>query len=42
MKKNKKRWPITPKANAAISSSADTEAVDDDDLDTLGIYRKPH
>ena len=40
--KNKKRATTTPKANAAISSSADTDAVDGDDLGSLGIHGKPH
>ena len=34
--------PTKPKANAVITSSADTDAVDDDDLGSLGIYGKPH
>jgi hypothetical protein len=34
--------PTTPKANAAISSSLDTNAVEDDDFGSLGIYGKPH
>ena len=34
--------PTTPKANATISSSADTDAVDDDDLGSFGTCGKPH
>lgn len=40
---NKKRQlPTKPKANAAISSSADTDAVDDKDFVTLDLHGKPH
>ncbi|MFZ6053020.1 hypothetical protein, partial [Halocola ammonii] len=30
------------KANAAISSSANTDSVEDDDLDSFGTCGKPH
>jgi hypothetical protein len=40
-KELKKRALITPKANAAISSSLDKDAVDDGYLDSLVIYIKP-
>lgn len=40
---NKKtQCTTTPKANAAISSSVDTDAVDDDDLVSFGTCGKPH
>ena len=39
----KQKLPTTtPKANAAIKSSADKDEVVDDDLISLGIYGKPH
>jgi hypothetical protein len=41
-KEMKKRHTTTPKANAAITSSVDTDAVDNSDLVSLGICGKPH
>ena len=38
----KKLATTTPKANAVISSSADTDTVDDDDLVSFGTCVKPH
>jgi hypothetical protein len=42
LKIKKNDTPTTPKANAAISSTVDTDTVNDDDLDSSGIYGKPH
>jgi hypothetical protein len=42
MKIVKKRTITTPKANAAISSSVDSDAVNDENCGSLGNYGEPH
>lgn len=42
VEKEKSQQLTKPKANAVISSSADTDAVDDTDLGSFGTCGKPH